>query len=88
MGIHGQVSTDGLSAVLQTVPVGEVEWLRVLYPVGRPGDGQHRICCQVWETYEAEVLAIGAPGGTSISFTGPLSGRTLACRPRSHSQSP
>lgn len=32
----------------------------------------------LWSEYEAEVAAAGAPGGMSISFTGPMSGRSLA----------
>jgi hypothetical protein len=32
----------------------------------------------VWAAHESEVVAAGAPGGMSISFTGPLAGRSLA----------
>lgn len=33
---------------------------------------------EVWAAHESEVAAAGAPGGMSISFTGPLAGRSLA----------
>lgn len=32
----------------------------------------------VWATYGAEVAAVEAPGGMSVSFTGPMAGRSLA----------
>lgn len=32
----------------------------------------------VWAAYEDEVAAAGAPGGMSISFSGPMAGRSLA----------
>lgn len=39
---------------------------------------EFNVDADVWAAYEAEVAAAGAPGGMSISFTGPLSGRSLA----------
>jgi hypothetical protein len=33
---------------------------------------------EVWDQFEREVEATGAPGGMSVSMTGPLDGETLA----------
>lgn len=39
---------------------------------------EFNVDAEVWAAHEAELAAAGAPGGMSISFTGPLSGRSLA----------